>query len=33
MQQCPSDQLDRLRAVTPAAGDHQSEEQMRLIER
>jgi aryl-alcohol dehydrogenase-like predicted oxidoreductase len=27
------DQLDRLRAITPAAGDHHSEEQMRLIER
>jgi aryl-alcohol dehydrogenase-like predicted oxidoreductase len=28
-----SDQLDRLGAVTPAAGDHHSEEQMQLIER
>jgi aryl-alcohol dehydrogenase-like predicted oxidoreductase len=27
------DQLDRLSSVTPAAGDHHSEDQMRLIER
>jgi len=27
------DQLDRLDSITPAAGDHHSEEQMRLIER
>jgi len=27
------DQLDRLGAITPAAGDHHSKEQMRLIER
>ena len=29
----PFDQLDRLDKLTPAAGDHHSEEQMRLIER
>lgn len=28
-----ADQLDRLDKITPAAGDHHSEEQMRLIER
>ncbi len=28
-----SDQVDCLGAITPAAGDHHSEEQMRLIER
>jgi aryl-alcohol dehydrogenase-like predicted oxidoreductase len=27
------DQLDRLDTLTPAAGDHHNEEQMRLIER
>ena len=31
--QLSPDQLDRLDAITPAAGDHHSEEQMRLIER
>jgi aryl-alcohol dehydrogenase-like predicted oxidoreductase len=31
--QLSSEQLDRLEKLTPAAGDHHSEEQMRLIER
>jgi aryl-alcohol dehydrogenase-like predicted oxidoreductase len=31
--QLSADQLDRLDKITPAAGDHHSEEQMRLIER
>jgi hypothetical protein len=31
--QLSPDQLDRLDTLTPAAGDHHSEEQMRLIER
>ena len=31
--QLSGDQLDRLDKLTPAAGDHHSEEQMRLIER
>jgi hypothetical protein len=31
--QLAPDQLERLAAITPAAGEHHSEEQMRLIER
>lgn len=31
--QLSGDQLDRLDRLTPAAGDHHSEEQMKMIER
>ncbi len=31
--QLSPDQLDRLDKITPAAGDHHNEEQMRMIER